>query len=74
MATIDGSETSATAVSYGRYRRARFLKFSTGPFCRGACRSQNQTSQPIFCSRRRQPDGVVDRDGCISHKATKGLV
>ena len=31
----------------GRYRRARLFRFSTEPFCQGACGSQNQLSVPM---------------------------
>jgi hypothetical protein len=33
-------ESAASWVSRGGYRRARLFKFSTKPFCQGACRSK----------------------------------
>lgn len=40
-------ENAASSVSRGKYRRARLFRFSTDPFCHGACGSQNQLSVPI---------------------------
>jgi hypothetical protein len=44
---ISRFESAAMDASRGRYLRARLFKLSIGPFCQGACGSQNQASVPI---------------------------
>ena len=43
---ISRFESAARCASLGKYLRARLFRFSTEPFCHGACGSQNQASDP----------------------------
>jgi hypothetical protein len=69
---ISRFESSATGASRGRYRRARLFRFSTEPFCHGACGSQNHASVPIPGFSLRQFLNSMPRSNVIDLRAGWG--
>jgi hypothetical protein len=66
---IWGPERDARGVSRGRTRRARPFRFSTEPFCQGACGSQNQAVVPMPASSFRQSRNSNPRSKVIDLRA-----
>ena len=58
-------ESTATGASRGKYRLARLFRFSTEPFCHGACGSQNHASVPIPGFNLRQSRNSIPRSKVI---------
>jgi hypothetical protein len=69
---MERSESAATGVSRGRYRRARLLRFSTDPFCQGADGSQNQAPVPMPLSSSRQETNSKPRSKVIERRTVTG--
>jgi hypothetical protein len=69
---ISRFESAATGASRGKYRRARLFRFSTEPFCHGACGSQNHASVPIPGFSLRQSRNSMPRSKVIDLRAGWG--
>ena len=72
IAFISRSVIAAIGVSRGKYLRARLFRFSTDPFCHGACGSQNQASVPIPGLSLRHPENSMPRSNVIDFRAVWG--
>lgn len=69
---ISRFESAATGASRGKYLRARLFRFSTEPFCQGACGSQNHASVPMPGFSLRQSRNSIPRSKVIDLRAGWG--